>query len=286
MARQTVAAVIPTKNSAKVIRGALESLWFCDEVIVVDMHSEDATPAICRSYPNVRFFQKEGYIYGNFNFGMDQARSDWIIRLDSDERISIDLQNEIMKLLADPPKCDAYTAPFVSYFVGFPMENGPAEEKGRRMTLFRKTKLRYQVRSEHEDLTPVAEAPSIGKLEHMYIHFSTPSISKFIKKIDYYSEKDCDRVEPSTVKVLPPWRLCLAAARHFFRYYIVKGGHRDGYAGFALCALNACYLVIHNLKLWEKKEQLKKFHDKVRDDYDANLAKNRHAKQAPPAVAV
>src|SRR5437016_13512356 len=99
MPKQTVAAVIPTKNVADFIGGALESLRFCDEVIIVDMFSTDDTQKICESYPNVRFFQRQDYIYGNFNFGMEQARSQWIIRLDSDERLSPELQDEIIALL-------------------------------------------------------------------------------------------------------------------------------------------------------------------------------------------
>ena len=58
MNRETVAAVIPTKNVANVIRPTLDSLEFCDEVIIVDMYSTDDTRAVCEGYPNVRFFER------------------------------------------------------------------------------------------------------------------------------------------------------------------------------------------------------------------------------------
>src|SRR5262245_27441672 len=112
MSRATVAAVIPTKNVADIIAGTLESLRFCDEVIVVDMFSTDATRAVCELFPNVRFFQRHDYIYGNFNFGVELAKSEWIIRLDSDERLSPELQREIIELLSIAPTCDVYEAPF------------------------------------------------------------------------------------------------------------------------------------------------------------------------------
>src|SRR3954466_14724883 len=88
-----VAAVIPTKNVAEVIAPTLDSLAFCDEVIIVDMHSTDGTREVCERYPNVRFFERNDYIYGNFNFGVEQANSDWIVRLDSDEVISAALRD-------------------------------------------------------------------------------------------------------------------------------------------------------------------------------------------------
>ncbi len=62
MPRQSVAAVIPVKNSARVVGGALASLRFCDEIVVVDMNSTDDTRAVCERYPNVRFFTRDDYI--------------------------------------------------------------------------------------------------------------------------------------------------------------------------------------------------------------------------------
>lgn len=276
MGRATVAAVIPTKNSEKVLRGALDSLWFCDEVIVVDMHSSDRTPAICAEYPNVRYFSREGYIYGNFNFGVEQARADWIIRLDSDERLSTELQDEILALLVRGPDRDVFDAPFYSYFIGHPIKHGSGEEQGTRKTLFRKGTLCYKVRSEHEDLTPVDATGTLthGKLKNPYLHFSTPSLSKFLKKLDYYTEKDCARADAKDVRVYPPWRVVWIGGRHFMRQYLTLHGYRDGYHGFALAAFNAMYQVVQLLKGWEMKNGLRKLHDDARDAFDAEQHAN------------
>lgn len=274
--RQTIAAVIPVKNCEKLMHGVLDSLWFCDEVIVVDMFSTDATKKICESYRNVRFFERQDYIYGNFNFGMDQATSDWIIRLDSDERLSVELQDEIIALLSGDPKHDVYTAPFVSYFVGHPMIHGSAFEKPRRKTMFKRGKLRYRVESEHEDLTPTSDASiSVGELKGQYIHFSVPSISKYLKKIDYYSAQDFARADASKIRVLPPWRAALATIRYFVRKYISQKGYRDGYHGFAICALDSFYMLVNQLKGWEFKEGLRAKHDATRDGFDRSMKENR-----------
>ncbi len=276
VSRQTVAAVIPTKNSAKLIAGALDSLWFCDEVIVVDMHSTDSTRAICESYSNVRLIEREGYIYGNVNFGIDQSVSDWIIRLDSDERLSPDLQQEIIQLLHNTPPFDVYAAPFTSYFVGYPMRHGSAFELTRRITLFRRPLLRYAVRSEHEDFSPVSGTmPSRGELQHPYFHFSVPSISKYLKKIEYYAARDFERASPAELRVSPPWRVSVSMFRYFARLYFTNRGYKDGYHGFALAALDTIYMFVQQLMTWEMKEGLKELHDTTRERYDAMLREER-----------
>ena len=97
MARQTLSVVIPVYNVADIIGRCLDALTWADEVVVVDMFSTDETEAICRRYANVRFFQNRDYIYANFNYGLDRATGDWILRLDSDEVVSLQLAQEIQE---------------------------------------------------------------------------------------------------------------------------------------------------------------------------------------------
>jgi len=272
MPRQSVAAVIPVKNSARVVGGALASLRFCDEIVVVDMNSTDDTRAVCERYPNVRFFTRDDYIYGNFNFGVEQAKSDWIIRLDSDERLTPELAREIVALLEEGPTADVYEAPFTSYFCGRPIRWGAAWEQPRRKTLFRKGAMRYKVQSEHEDLTPSTRPVTVGRLNGRYLHFSTPDVATFLRKINYYSDRDYERAVPSRVRVLPPWRLMWAVPKYFVNQYVVGRGYRDGYAGFALCALNAVYRLVHELKAWECRNDLKAEHERVREEFDSSLS--------------
>ena len=202
MSQRTVAAVIPTKDVASVIRPTLESLRFCDEVIIVDMFSSDGTRELCESYPNVRFFQRDDYIYGNFNFGLEQARSDWIIRLDSDEVISRELENSIVEVLKSSPEGQpsAYEALCHLYFFGRRLRHGFGDQF--RTTLFKKGSASYQVRSEHEHLQVTGP---VGRLTGHYEHFTNPTVSTWIQKTNYYTDKDVERLsDPCTI---PAWRV-------------------------------------------------------------------------------
>lgn len=280
MPRHTVAAVIPTKNVAGYIRGTLESLWFCDEVIVVDMFSTDDTEKVCSGYPNVRYFPRNDYIYGNFNYGLDQATSEWVIRLDSDERLSPELQDEIVALLAGDPDCDYYDAPFVSYICGHPIRHGMAWEQPVRKTLFRRGTLRYKVESEHEDLTPAVDRPlRRGLLTHRYHHFSTPDISTFWRKLDYYADKDYERADLTHWRPTPVWRLLVSIARGFFRQYVRERGYRDGYPGFILCAMNQMSRLLYQFKAWERKYGMREHHVVAREKFDEAIRRHAEARR-------
>lgn len=245
-----VSAVIPTRNVADVIVPTLESLRFCDEVVIVDMFSTDNTRTVCESYPNVRFFQRQDYIYGNFNYGVEQATGDWIIRLDSDEVISPKLRESIRCVLADPsPKFLHYDARCRLYICGMLLKGGYGD--CTRTTLFRKGTARYPVRGEHEGLE--LQGPA-GWLEGHYDHFSVPTLGSWVSKYNYYTDKDAERqaIRPP----LPWWRVLWHAANHFRGSYFGSGRLRqDGYLGFAVAALAAFGQVLLELKVWERYER-------------------------------
>src|ERR1700746_190331 len=105
-----ITAIITTFNEELNIGTCIESLLWCDEILVVDSFSTDGTAAIARSYPKVRFVQRTYYgSASQKNWAMDQVQNDWILIFDADERCTPALQREIVALLAANPRHDAYT---------------------------------------------------------------------------------------------------------------------------------------------------------------------------------
>lgn len=250
--RQTVSVVIPTFNVEGIIRRCLDSVAFADEIIIVDMLSTDRTDKVCRSYPNVRFFRRQDYIYGNCNFGIDQATSDWIIKLDSDEVIDAKLQSEILRVIHNPqPGINGYYFPSVQYMFGEPMHHGVGSPAlCERMSLFRKGTARYQVRSEHEGLT--AQGP-FGRLAGHYSHFTNHTTSEVIRKYDYYTSKDVERLAPSELKPPSVWSIMYRCLRQFFWMYVQQKGYKDGLLGFFSSAFRGpVYILIEEAKRWER----------------------------------
>ena len=96
--KPTISAVIITRNEAEMLPGLLESLHFCDEIVVVDSHSDDATRDIAASF-------KAKVIVRDFNgfgdqkeFARTQAGCDWVLSLDADERVPAVLAGESITL--------------------------------------------------------------------------------------------------------------------------------------------------------------------------------------------
>ena len=254
--RERVTAVIPTKNVARIIVATLESLRFCDEVVIVDMFSDDETRAVCARYPNVRFIERSDYIYGNFNHGVEQASGDWIIRIDSDEVVGDELREAILEVLnGNPAGHQAYEAFCHLYFFGMRLRHGFGDQW--RTMLFQKGVARYQVRSEHEGLTlSVAQ----GKLRGFYSHYTNPTISAWVQKTNYYSDRDLERVEQP---IAPNrWRVGYETLRIFQRMYLRPGWLiKDGYLGFVVAGISAFAIFMQHAKVWEKAERLRRTRD-------------------------
>ena len=94
--REKISACIICFNEERKIRRCLESVKWCDEIIVIDSFSTDRTVDICKEFTD-RVYQREwlGYV-GQRNMIRDLATHPWILYLDSDEEVSIGLRDEIL----------------------------------------------------------------------------------------------------------------------------------------------------------------------------------------------
>lgn len=248
--RETVTVVIPTKNAAHLLGDALESVSWADEIVVVDMYSEDDTQAVCARFPQCRLLERTDYIFGNVNFGMEAATSDWIIRMDSDERIGPRLAEEIRAVLCDPPPhhVTGFEFPQEVFVLGRPMRHGAGLGTYRKM-MFRRGRAHYEVRHEHEDLTTSGEW---RRLVGCYQHLNYRSVSEYLRKMDYYTSRDVERIVPRSRPAAR--KAVLEAARAFYLYYFKKQGFRDGWIGLLDAVMRAIYQFVYRAKLLEKWE--------------------------------
>jgi glycosyltransferase involved in cell wall biosynthesis len=249
--RERISVVIPTKNSAALLGDCLQSVAWADELIVVDMFSTDDTAAVCERHPQCRFIQREDYIFGNVNFGFDCASWEWIMRLDSDERVTPELAAEIKGILCAPPLgVDVVEFWERVVILGHELRHGFGARHYRKM-MFRRGRARYQVRSEHEDLDT-----SGGRLRTLagYLHHNYTTVGQYLAKMDYYTDRDLERIE------LPARSPSLSAGvveplRAFYLYYLKRQGYRDGWVGFIDAGMRAFYQFTYWAKLRERWER-------------------------------
>ncbi|MHB0998363.1 MAG: glycosyltransferase family 2 protein [Armatimonadota bacterium] len=257
---KTISVLIPVFNVESIIARCLDALAWADEVVVVDMFSTDRTKEICESYPNVKFYQNKDYIYANINFGMDHASGDWLMRLDSDEIVSPELAMEIKEdvLSKDDDPNSGYWVPNRVFFFGKWIKFGPAYDKrsagkgfGYRKILFKKGTARYECKREHEDMVTTG---TYGCLQGHYDHFSHDSISMWITKMNYYTDRDTERIDATPARLSRGYafRMVVVPILTFFKLYFQFKGYKDGMHGFIVCALNAWYGFMDRSKAWEK----------------------------------
>ena len=259
--RKRISIVIPTLNVERIIGRCLDAVAWADEVVVVDMYSTDGTADICTRYPNVRLHQRRDYIEGNMNFGIERAAYEWVMLLASDEVVTPELAEEIRRVVLPEqhPQYSGFFVPSRVFFFGKWIRYGPAfdsrspvrgEAYARR--IFRKGTAFYRGEQTHEDLTATGD---YGFLRSHYLHYSHESISHWIAKMNYYTDRDIERVPVERIEPKSLFRLRLAywLLHNFYGLYVTRRGFRDGFHGFVVCLLHAWYPIIEQLKRWEKK---------------------------------
>ncbi|GAC1361639.1 MAG: glycosyltransferase family 2 protein [Actinomycetota bacterium] len=246
--RETLSVVIPTKNAAHLLKDCLASIAWADDIIVVDMFSTDATASLCEEYPQCRLIQRDDYIFGNVNHGFDLALGQWVMRIDSDERITPELAAEIQEILSCPPDdVTGYEFWERPIMLGRELRYGFGRQHFRKM-MFRRGAARYPVRSEHEDL----ETSGLWvRAKGGYLHYNYTSVGQYLKKMDYYTECDVERmvapdVKPRSVNAVKE------PLRAFYLYYLKYQGFRDGWVGLVDATMRAMYQFVTWAKVRER----------------------------------
>ncbi len=110
-----LSVVILTKNESDRIRDCLDSVQWADEVLVVDDESTDETPAIAASL-GARVIRRKMDLEGRHrNWAYGQARHEWVLSLDADERVTPELAQEIHALFPGPTPFEVYDIPRRNY---------------------------------------------------------------------------------------------------------------------------------------------------------------------------
>jgi GT2 family glycosyltransferase len=249
---------------------------WADEIIVVDMFSSDDTAVICHAYPNCRVIQRDDYIFGNVNYGFDQATGDWVMRLDSDERITPELAAEVQATLVAPNTevtgFEFWERPII---LGRELRHGFGRKHYRKM-MCRRGAARYPVRSEHEDL----EASGVWiRSHHGYLHYNYANVAQYLEKMNYYTDRDVERARLPANKPsgLEPVR---ESARAFYLYFLKWRGFREGWVGFVDACMRAIYQFVYWAKLRERWEREHDVPDVREADLDVQISivntDNRH----------
>lgn len=246
--------IIPCRDEQRNIAACIESVQdLAGEIIVADNGSADGTLAIARRL-GCRVIEREFIGYANFkNWAIPQAKHEWVLILDADERMTPQLAGEIRKLLASKPDCDAYRLRRSDVFFGHAVRcSGSADHYITR--LLRRDLCRYKERRVHEEIE--TNGLRVAQLCGRLLHFTGQDLPTWAAKQLRYGMLGGEEQFAAGKRRGFCHLLCHAPLR-FLQLYLLKGGFRDGRAGLVVCMMAAFYTFLKDARLWELNEQAK-----------------------------
>lgn len=227
---ESLTACVIARDEEQRLPACLQSLSFCDEVVVVDGGSSDRTREVALA-AGARVVENPwpGFA-AQRNVALDHAHGDWVLEIDADERVSPRLAVEIHGLLDDPPTGVRMAAiPMRDIFLGRPLD--PSVRYPRyRHRLFRRGAFRHaESRTVHEGLWP--DGPTLplgGELEHLL----ASSCGEALRDVRAYARLEgAQRSRPGPAEALSGVAL-RPVAKLAYRM-LLYGGWRDGWRGLA-----------------------------------------------------
>jgi glycosyltransferase involved in cell wall biosynthesis len=241
-----ISAIIITYNEEKNIRRCLESVKWCDEIIVVDSQSSDKTKEIAREYTDKIFLGLWEGFGEKKNFAREKASGPWILSVDADEEISEDLKKEIKeKINSENPKA-GYFIPRKSQFLGkWILHSGWYPDYVLR--LFQKEQGKFNQKLVHESAIVEGETEY---LKNEILHYTYPNLEIYLDKLNVYSSLYAKMRVPEGKKT--GWgKIIFHPLAIFFKMYFLKKGFLDGKEGLILALCSAFHTLVKYTKLWQ-----------------------------------
>jgi glycosyltransferase involved in cell wall biosynthesis len=246
VAATKLSACVITFNEADRIDACLASLEFCDELIVIDSHSQDATRELA-ARRGARVIERDWPGYrSQKQFATEAASHDWVLSVDADERVTPELRAEIEALRAEGfAAARGYGIARLTEYFGRFLRHGNSWPD-RQVRLYDRRAARWVGYEVHEK---IAVDGSVRDLRAPLEHFAYRSLDDQLAKLDRYAafmaremHAAGRRANLAQVFANPAWR--------WLRGMIIKGGVFDGWRGWLFHLAEAGYVRRKYLRLW------------------------------------
>lgn len=249
-----ISVVIITKNEEKNLKKCLESVKWCDEIIIIDDNSSDKTIEIAKKYKTIIYSHSLNNNFSNQrNFGISKAKNDWILFVDADEIVSDALAYEISNAIQfkdqNLTNFDGFYIKRSDFIWGKQLKYG---ETGSIMLLrLGKKGSGLWKGMAHEEWRIKGHA---GTLMNPLLHFPHETLSEFLKEINFYTDIRVQELKNKKTKAyfLPILAYPLGK---FLLNFLFRRGFLDGIHGLVFAIIMSFHSFLVRAKLWLKNQE-------------------------------
>jgi glycosyltransferase involved in cell wall biosynthesis len=260
----SLSVIIITKNEEDRIKACLESVKWADEIIVADNGSTDSTLGLAKKYTD-KILKYDLIDFSSLrNRAMNEAKGEWVLFVDSDERVLQPLREEIQNLIENSDY-SAFALSRKNIIFGKEVRYGP---------FFPDWVIRLLKRGEFEGwVGKVHEYPKFkGKLgysKNSLLHLTHRGVDQIVLKSLEWSKIDAKLRLDSGHPKMSSWRFLRIFISELFNQGILRKGFFSGSVGIMDSILQAFSMYMTYIRLWELQQE--KPLGKVYDDLDKKL---------------
>ncbi len=256
-----LSVIILAKNVADEIIPAIKTSQFASEVIVVDTGSTDNTVEVCRKL-GAKIVHDTGDSFSKWrNSGAKEAKGEWLLYLDSDERITVKLAREILSTIEEP-QFEAYTISRYEIFLGKHLNHWGDP---RVLRLMKKDALKRWEGKLHEQ--PKING-KIGDLRHQMVHLSHKNIDEKVINTLKWSKLEAQMLVDINHPPMKGWRFIRIMLTEFWSRAVRQRLWKDGTEGWIEIIYQMFSKFMTYERLWEaqRKPSLSETYKKVDQD--------------------
>lgn len=251
-----ISAVVIAKNAENLIADCLESISFCDEIIVIDAGSKDRTVEIAERV-GAEVFEYESVDFSELrNLGLQKAKEEWVLYVDTDERVTTSLRDSIKSEIRNPclsagkakSEIKAFKIKRNNFYLG--NHEWPYVEKIER--LFKKSHLKGWKGKLHE--SPIIDG-KVGELEGYLLHYTHRDLTLMLEKTIEWSKIEAELRLKAGHPKMTWWRFPRVMIFVFFESYIRQGGWKLGVVGLIESLYQLFSIFITYARLWEMQHE-------------------------------
>ncbi|MGB8771489.1 MAG: glycosyltransferase family 2 protein [Candidatus Korobacteraceae bacterium] len=246
-----LSVAIVAMNEEAIIGQTLESVRWADEIVLVDSGSTDRTCDIARQYGAKVLLRAWPGFSQQKSYAFDNCTQDWILSLDADEVVTLELAEEIRAVIGNPNALNAYWIPRKNLFLGKWTRFG-GFYPDPKLRLFRRGRGFMTGAEPHPriDLKPGFDQRT-ERLKNPMVHDAYPTLASYMAHMNRYSSTGAKAAVAEGHRGFSILDIVLRPMATFIYNYFFRLGFLDGREGLLLHLYHAVYVSNKYAKVWE-----------------------------------